>query len=581
MHFDALLTIAVIIIAASAITTTIFSRAGFGSILGLLMTGIVVGPWGLNITEESENLRHTAELGVVFLLFIIGLEMQPRRLWSLRNAVFGLGTTQVVVTGLALFGPLLLIGFSWQAALIVGLGLALSSTAFVMQMLEENRELATQHGQHAFAVLLLQDLAIVPLLALVPLLSPLNRGAEFDVVSMVALPILIIATVIILGRWIIPWALEMVARHRNMEAFALLGILSVLLAAWLMETAGLSMALGGFLMGLMLSTSRFHHQIEADVAPFKGILLSLFFVIIGMSIDLGLLYRTWPFVLGALICLIIIKSAIVLAAGMLFGLRLPQAIRLAAVLAQGGEFGFVLLGAAMLGGLIARDTYVLAVLVIALSMMMTPLMTKLGAYLAKRIEDRGPEPSQLETAAASLNRHVIIAGYGRVGETIVQLLETAAIPYVALERDPDKVAKGRLHDHSVFFGNAANPRVLANSGMDRAAALVVTLDEQDGVRRVVSSARNFYPDVTLLARARDLEARDAMLQTGVSEAVPETVELSLALGEAVLSRVGVSDDDARDAVRLLRTNNFEAIRAEQDDTTDDTAKKKPADQTAA
>ncbi len=570
MHFDALLTITVVIIAASAITTIIFSRAGFGSILGLLMAGILVGPYGLGVTE-SEQLRHVSELGVVFLLFIIGLEMQPRRLWSLRRAVFGLGTTQVIATGIALVGPLVLAGLSWRAAIIVGLALALSSTAFVMQMLEERREIATNYGQHAFAILLLQDIAIVPLLALVPVISPLSRGPEFDLISLIGLPVMMIAIVLVLGWKVMPWALELVAGHRNMEAFALLGILSVLLAAWLMEIAGLSMALGGFLMGLMLSTTRFHHQIEADVAPFKGVLLSLFFVIIGMSIDLGLLYRTWPFVLVALVSLVVIKAALILAAGTLFGLRLPQAIRLSTVLAQGGEFGFVLLGAAQLGGLIARDTFVLAVLVIVLSMMLTPLITKLGDYLAKRIEERTPEPSRLEAAAASLSRHVIVAGYGRVGETIIQLLEAAGIPNIGLDRDPERVARGRQHDHAVYFGNAANPRVLANAGMGRAAALVITLDEPDAVKRVVSSARNFYPEVTLLARARDLEDRDAMIETGVSEAVPEAVEFSLALGSAVLLRVGVADDAVQKAVRQLRNNNFKAIRVEQEDNADKTA----------
>ncbi len=563
MHLDALLFVAVIIIAASAITTIVFSRAGFGSILGLLITGVVVGPWGLEVSDHSEDLRHVAELGVVFLLFIIGLELHPRRLWLMRYAVFGLGTMQVAVTGIILMAILQLFSVDWRSALILGLGLSLSSTAMVMKMLEERGEIVTPHGRHAFAILLLQDLAIVPFLALVPLIAPIVGDDQPNFATTIMMQLAAIGIVIALGSKIMPWALELVARHRNMEAFALLSILSVLLAAWLMTVAGLSMALGGFLMGLMLSSSRFQHQIEADVSPFKGILLSLFFVSIGMSIDLGLLVESWPLILGAVVTLVVVKILVTLAATLAFRPKLHHAIRVATVLAQGGEFGFVLFGAAVVSGVITSNVYVIAVLVIALSMMVTPILTRYGAVLAKGIEERTPDTNQLHDAAAEMDRHVVVAGYGRVGETIVRLLEAADIPYVGLDRNPELIRQGQQRGHTIHFGNAANPRILANAGMARAAALVITLDDAENARRVAFSSRNFYPDVTVLARVRDLEARESMIEAGVAEAVPEVTELSLAMGEAVLTRVGVPEEEARDAVRQLRANEFQGIRLDE------------------
>jgi glutathione-regulated potassium-efflux system ancillary protein KefC len=492
-----------------------------------------------------------AELGVVFLLFVIGLELEPQRIWAMRRTLFGLGTLQVLLTGLALASLGLATGRPWQAALILGLGLSLSSTAFVLQLLSERGETGTEHGRAAFSILLLQDMAVVPLLALVPLLAPTMPDIEGPALGIRLLLIVgTLGAVVAFGRLVLPRAFAAIARQRSAEAFTVLAALAVMTAAWVTHQAGLSPALGGFVMGVLLSRSPFHHQIAAEITPFKGLLLGLFFISVGMSIDVGLLLEHWPRILGLVVALIVLKSLVIFSLCRLFGLRTAAALRTALIMTQGGEFGFVLFAAASAAGVMGRELLTTALLVISVSMAATPLLARLGDWLARKLpEPPAPEPM----VPSSLDRHVVIAGYGRVGRAIGAMLEAAGLPYVALDLEPARVMAARRGGRRVFYGDASDPRLLDQVGTGRAAALVVTLDRPNAAERIVTSVRTFYPGLAILARAHDVEGRDRLERLGASIVVPETLELSLRLGEEVLRRLGIAEDAVGDATQTLRS----------------------------
>ena len=370
-----LLTVAALFMALSA-------YVGLGSILGLLATGFIVGPSGLAITQRVTELRHVSELGVVLLLFVIGLEMRPEKLWSLRRVVFGLGSLQVVVTGLAIAAYASLTIESWEGALLLGLGLALSSTAFVVQILKERGDMATEYGTTSFGILLFQDMAIVPLLALVPLLSnQVDTGEQASFLIRLARVVTALGGVVIFGRMVAPWLLDRLVRHSNTEVFNSVIFIAVIGAALAMELAGLSMALGTFLMGMLLSGSPYRHQIETVVQPFKRVLLNLFFVSVGMSIDVEVLGSAGPMIAAHMLVLLTIKAVLLFGLSHLFGVSRTAALRVAFLLPQCGEFGFVLFGAAVTTGLMTPYGFAGAVLLISMSMVATPLLARLGDKL--------------------------------------------------------------------------------------------------------------------------------------------------------------------------------------------------------
>jgi glutathione-regulated potassium-efflux system ancillary protein KefC len=382
MHLEQILFAIFVLLTVAALFMALSAYVGLGSILGLLATGFIVGPSGLAITQRVTELRHVSELGVVLLLFVIGLEMRPEKLWSLRRVVFGLGSLQVVVTGLAIAAYASLIHESWKGALLLGLGLALSSTAFVVQILEERGDMATEYGTTSFGILLFQDMAIVPLLALVPLLSnqvDMGEGASFLI--RLARVVTALGGVIIFGRIVAPWLLDRLARQSNTEVFNAVIFIAVIGAALAMELAGLSMALGTFLMGMFLSGSPYRHQIETVVQPFKRVLLSLFFVSVGMSIDAEVLASVGPMIAAHMLVLLMIKAVLLFGLSYLFGVSRAAALRVAFLLPQCGEFGFVLFGAAVTTGLMTPYGFAGAVLLISMSMVATPLLARLGDKL--------------------------------------------------------------------------------------------------------------------------------------------------------------------------------------------------------
>ena len=561
MHLDELLLAAVVLLSATTLSVLLFKRLGLGSVLGFLAAGVLVGPAGFSITDRSEEIRHVAELGVVLLLFVIGLEMQPRKLWAMRASVFGFGTAQIVLTGVVIGGYGTLFGLGWKAALIAGLGLALSSTAFVLQMLGERGEMATAHGKASFSILLMQDIAIVPLLALVPLLTeaPVEAAAE-PVWQRVPIVVGLVAAVILIGRYVVPVALERMAQRRNMEAFAMLAMLAVLAAAWAMELAGISMALGAFIMGITLSASAYRHQVEATIAPFKGALIGLFFISVGMSIDVQLLLGDAPTVFGHAAALIALKAVVLLGLGLVVGLGAATSTRVAALLAQCGEFGFVLFGAAMLAGVLNEEEFAFLLLLISITMVLTPLVAKLGAMLAEWLEPKPSDDAKSERPGEPRDRQVVIAGYGRFGRTICIMLEKMGVPYVAFDMDAERVALAQREGHHVFFGDLADPGILDTAGLASAASVVVTLNDADRAQRLVGDVRNLYPDLPIAVRARDLSSRDRLLAHGVSQAIPEAVEAGLLLGASTLSRIGVPEEDVAALVADLRRDGYDLLR---------------------
>lgn len=559
IHTGVLLFDAVVLLAASAVGLLIFRRAGFGSVLAFLAAGIMLGPHGLAIAGAGEALRSFTELGVVFLLFLVGIEMQPARLWQMRRAVFGLGSAQVIVTGLALAAAAYEIGVAtWSASLILGFGLAMSSTAFVLQLLQERGETPSPHGQAAFAILLLQDLAIVPLLAALPLLGSRPDPDAEGLLAAVGLAVLMLALLVALGRFALPWALDLGARQRNHEAFAVLAVLAVALAAWMMLVAGLSMALGAFVMGMLLSGSGYVRQIEAEIAPYKGVLLSLFFVSVGMSMDLGLLDQEAARIGIAVVLVLAIKAALMLVLALAFRLGAPAAVRLAFLLPQGGEFGFVLFGTAHAGQLLSDAAFHAALLVIPLSMSVTPVLARIGDRIATRLAPAPLPPEALPDT--TLDRHVVIAGFGRVGRNIGFMLEQSGVPFVALDADPRRVALGRKEGRPVYFGRSDDLRVLSQAGAGRAAAIVVTLDNAAATEETVALLRDVFPQVPVVARGRDLSTCDRLLAIGASEAIPESVQLSTSVGEALLQRIGASQAQIEAVLATVRQDNYANLR---------------------
>ncbi|MBK1695053.1 portal protein [Chromatium weissei] len=563
MELNSFVLSAIVLLTAASLAVTLFKHLGLGSILGLLVAGIAVGPHspGPVVTPHVDDVRDFTELGVVLLLFVIGLEMQPKRLWALRREVFGLGTVQILLCGGAIAGYIALYQSTWQAALLIGLTLALSSTALVMQMLHERGDLATRHGTAAFAVLLMQDLAVVPLLALVPLFA--DHGLENHAPWWEQWLLVggMIAMIWITGRYVLPFVLERLLRQNNRDAFALVVLLSVFLAAGAMHQAGLSMALGAFLMGMLLSSTRFSFQIQAHIEPFKGLLMSLFFVAVGMSIDLPAIAAAPLLLTQHVLVILSIKLIVLFLIALIFGLSRGIATRLAFLLAQSGEFGFVLFGSAKLMDVIDSDTFALAVSVISVSMLVTPLLVRLGDVLAKHAERRSGITKYFDQASTGIpvKGRVVLAGYGRVGHTIATLLEVNHIPFIAFDTNPIYVERGERDGRAVYYGDIGNPELLRAAQVESAALVILTIDHGLTALQAVSHIRVVYPHVPVIARARDLEACGNLLRAGATRVYPEAIESSLRLGAEALEMLGVSTSEVDELLSGVRSQGYAPV----------------------
>ena len=549
------LTDILVLLAAAIVAVPVFRRLGLGSVLGYLAAGTIVGPWGFGFIDRIEEVRHIAEFGVVFLLFIIGIELKPARLWDMRHMVFGLGATQVLVTGLVICGLALMYGQPLRTAIIIGFGLALSSTAFGLQILTERGTITESHGRTAFSVLLFQDLAVVPLLTLVSLLAvktPLLEGLEFALLEAV----LIILFVILVGRYLLSPMLRLVAVSRTAEVFTAAAVFAVLGTAWLMEEAGLSLALGAFLAGLMMAESSYRHQVVADIQPFRGILLGLFFMGVGMSIDFGLLGRHGVEIAALVLALLLIKSAILWLLCRLMGVAPADSARVALLLSQSGEFGFVIFGLATISGILADHYFHILTLVIALTMAMTPLMANLGEYIYRRMSSK-TERCDISTDHIEPGQpHVIIAGFGRVGRRVSRILQAMNVPYLAIDSNADSVLDGRQDGYAVFYGDASQVDVLKAAGAGQASAIVCTLDRVRPAVNLVRILRQQYPDITIHARGRDRKHCEQLLKAGATRAISETLESSMQIGAAVLDTMGILEEDAAALIESIRMEYY-------------------------
>ncbi len=562
VDLETFITSAVLLLIVASIMVILFRRLGLGSIAGLLVAGIIVGPHtpGPYITTHVEGVRSFTELGVVLLLFVIGLEIKPSRLWALRRKVFGLGTLQIVLTASAITVYALLTRWPWRPSLVIGLTMAVSSTALVMQMLQERGEIASAHGSGAFGVLLMQDLAIVPMLALVPMLAG-SQALSMKVPGWKQLAVILglLVLVWVFGRYVVPFVLERLAHQRNREGFMMVSILSVLLSAWAMHQAGLSLALGAFLMGMLLSDSRYSMQIEAYIEPYKGLLTSLFFVAVGMSIDLGSISAR-PLVFVEYVAVVMaLKVTVMFLLCLLFGMGRAVSLRVSFLLAQGGEFGFVLLSSAVALAAIDDSVFVMGVGVISISMLLTPLMARLGYNLAVRFERKKGEAPHFLDEQDQERRRVILGGYGRVGHVIAVLLRDSGIPFVAFDNDPEKVKQGKAEGFPVHYGDISNPELLAKAQVEMAALVVLTIDREETALQAVSHVRNSSPRVPILARARDLGASGRLCQAGATQALPEALEVSLRLAADTLRMVGVPAENIELLLSGVRKTDYELV----------------------
>lgn len=546
-----------IFLAAAVLAVPLFRLLGFGSVLGYLAAGVIIGPDVLRLITDVDNILHFAEIGVVLLLFIIGLELQPSRLWVLRRSVFGLGTAQVVLCGVPLVLAAWWFGLPPSAALVVGLGLALSSTAFVLQLLAERGQLTTQHGRNAFSILLFQDLAVLPMLAAMPLLATGTESIGLaGILRDSAAAVGVLLAIVIGGHYLLRPILRTVVQVRTSEIFTATALLVVIGSALAVEAVGLSMALGAFLAGVLLADSEYRHELEANIEPFKGLLLGLFFIAVGMSADLDLVGQRPLTVLGIAAGLLAFKTAVLYGLGRVWGMTPRVACSLAAVLPQGGEFGFVLFTAAVGHGVMGEMTADMLIAAVTLSMAVTPLMVLLTErFIAPRLEAAEPprpfdRPDEDEEAAP-----VIIAGFGRFGQVVGRLLRVARIPFTALEMNPSQVDFVRRFGNRVYYGDPSKAELLRAVGTHRARAFVLAIDDIEASIRTAEALHRLYPSLPLYARARNRKHAHRLMDLGARVIVRETFASSLEMGEHLLTGLGWDAAMARDAIRVFREHD--------------------------
>ena len=539
----------VVLLAATAIAVPLSRRLGFGSILGYLVAGIVIGPSALRLVTDVERIKAVAELGVIMLLFLIGLELRPHRLWVLRKAVFGLGLGQMVPSTLLLAGLAHLAGIGWAGALVLGAGLSLSSTAIVLPMLGERELLSSSAGRDAFAVLLFQDMAFIPLVALVPLLAGSDVPTHIPWTG-VAKGVAAIAVILIGGNFLVRPVFRLVGGAKTQEVFTATALLLVVGTAALASWAGLSTSLGAFMAGVLLSDSEYRHELQADIEPFEGLLLGFFFISVGMSANLGLALQQPAIVAGAVAVLIVTKVAVAFLLGLLKRGTVRNSLRFSLALPEGSEFSFVLFGVAVSSGALAQDRADIATLAIAVSMVLTPMLFAVSErWIIPRLETRR-EPAYDPIDAPPTP--VIICGFGRVGQVVGRVLRMQNIAFTALDQDSAQVDVVRRFGNKVYFGNPGREEVLRAAGADTAKVLVVALDDMDQTLAVVEMAKRHFRNLKIYARARNRRHAHLLMAVGISGIIRETFFSSLRLTELVLEELGVPKESASRAIELFR-----------------------------
>ncbi|MDB6043315.1 MAG: kefC [Gammaproteobacteria bacterium] len=550
-----------VLLAAAVLAVSLFRLLRLSSILGYVAAGLVIGPWGLRLIGNIESVAKVAEFGVVLLLFIIGLELQPTRLWVMRRIVFGLGSAQVLLCTLLLGSAAYLAGLPPTAASIVGFGLSLSSTPLVLQVLAERGQLKTQHGRSAFGILLFQDLAVLPVLAVIPLISPVaTTQATGGIWWLMLFKLLaVMAVVVVGGRLLLRPALRVVARVRITEVFTAAALLTVIATALLANLAGLSMSLGAFLAGVLLADSEFRHELEADIEPFKGLLLGLFFIVVGMSANLGLLLSQPLTLLAITAGLLAIKLIAVAVLARLTNHAGQSAWRLGFTLPAGGEFAFVLFTLATQQQILDTHTSDLLILAVTLSMMMGPLLLMFHDAVASRWLEG---PAQPFDDIDERDIPVIIAGFGRFGQIVARILRLRRIPFTALDSNQTHVDFVRRFGNKIYYGDASRLDLLRAAGAETAKIFVLAIDDVDASIRTAQLVRAQFPKLKIFARARNRQHAFALMDLGVTNIIRETYLSSIGLAGSVLEALGETTAAARDVMRKFRQHDETTLAAQ-------------------
>jgi monovalent cation:H+ antiporter-2, CPA2 family len=543
---------ALVVLGTAGILVPILSRLGFSPVLGYLAAGALLGPFGLGSLIQSfpalswftigdaKDVAGIAELGVVFLLFLIGLELSLHRLTTMRRLVFGLGGLQVLITTVLLAGFAVYFGKNPSEAMVLGASLSLSSTAIVLEILSKQERLKITVGRTSFAVLLAQDLAVIPILIFIALLAAGPQGSVLGSVGKaIAQAAVALAVIILFGRFLLRPLFRMVASTRSRDLFIATVLFVIIAAGVLTNQAGMSMALGAFVAGLLLAETEYRRAIEATIDPFKSLLLGIFFFTVGMDIDVRELLREPLAVAGCVVGLIIVKATIIVALGKLFRLSWPVAVEMGLLLGGGGEFAFVSLAMAAELRVINPATATFALTVTSATMALIPLLAYVARHFASRLRAAGAMPSELMIRPSGRQRHAIVVGYGRVGKVVCALLREHGIPYIAADSDASTVTRDRREGHDVYYGDAADPKFLEICGLANAAGVIITIHTHDLIDQIVEHVRALRPDVLVVSRARDADHARHLYRLGATDAVPEAIEASLQLSEAALVGLGL------------------------------------------
>lgn len=547
---------ALIYLGSAAIIVPIAVRLGLGSVLGYLIAGCIIGPWGLRLVTDAETILHFAEIGVVLMLFVIGLELDPRRLWTLRASVFGGGALQMVACGLLLGLFCMFLGLRWQVAVLIGLTLALSSTAIAMQAMNERNLTVSQMGRSAFAVLLFQDIAAIPLVAMIPLLASSGATTTLAAFSISALKVVgALAIVVLLGRYVTRPLLRFVARSGLREVFSAMALFMVFGFGLLLEEAGLSMAMGAFLAGVLLASSEYRHALESDIEPFKGLLLGLFFIGVGMSIDFGTLLENPLRIIALLFGFLAIKIITLWIVAKPLNVPRKQRRWFAVLLGQGSEFAFVIFGTARMAEVLDDSWAKSLTLAVALSMAATPLLL----VLLNRLEKSGKEQAREADEIDEEQPRVIIAGFGRFGQIAGRLLLTSGVKMVVLDHDPDHIETLRKFGTKVFYGDATRVDLLESAGAAKAEVLINAIDDPDANMQLAELVQEHFPHLKVIARARDLDHFIRLRQLGVEQPERETFEGALKVGRRALEGLGVGSYETRERADHFRRFNTQMV----------------------
>ncbi|WP_459661175.1 potassium transporter [Acinetobacter calcoaceticus] len=555
----------VVLLAAAVIAVPIFKRIGLGSVLGYLIAGLIIGPFGFAFFQDSTAILHIAELGIVMYLFLIGLEMQPSHLWSLRREIFGLGTLQIIICALALTGVGLLFGFTWQVAFIGAAGFVLTSTAIVMQLLGDRGDLTQPRGQKIVAILLFEDLLIVPLLAIVAFMAP-NHVVESTSVRLenIGIGLIAIAGLIAAGYWLLNPLFRLLAAAKAREVMTAAALLVVLGAALLMQVSGLSMAMGAFLAGVLLSESTFRHQIEADIEPFRGILLGLFFLGVGMSLDLSVVAQNWQLIVSGVIALMLAKALMIYIVARITKSPHTEALDRALLMAQGGEFAFVLFSAALSAQVIDGTIKSNLTAIVVLSMVLTPIV---GIIFKRFTQFKANVSLENVNIAEGLSGSVLMIGFGRFGQVTSQLLLARGVDVTIIDNNTDMIRNAEKFGFKIYYGDGCRLDILHASGAATAQAIVVCVDSKETTNRIVELVTHEFPLAKLLVRSYDREHSLHLVKQKVDFMIRETFESAIKFGGVILQELGVDEDEVEritEEIRDLDNERFETEIAADD-----------------